>query len=162
MATITADTQPSTTTRRLLDRARTAASRARAIDPDFAQRDTTAHHTAYRRRVAAAFSTAYGVDVADLVLVDDPIRTDWHAVRIQLITPEQTFQFLAMPGTSNVFFILDPCPHCGRDVPLAEVSDLAGFGQYLDATRPMPRPLEYAYDPGHAPDCQVPNPQSDS
>lgn len=162
MATVTADTQPSTTTRRLLHRARAAASRARAIDPDFAQRDTTAHHAAYRRRVAAAYSTAYGVDVADLVLVDDPIRTEWHAVRIQLITPVQAFQFLAMPGTSNVFFILDTCPHCGRNVPLAEVSDLAGFGQYLDVTSTMPRPLEYAYDPGHAPDCQVLNPQPGS
>lgn len=145
-------------TRQLLDRARAAARRARAVDPDFARRDTTPHHTAYRRRVAAAFSAAFGVDIADIVLVDDPLRAEWHAVRIELATPEQALHFLAMPGTSNVFLILGPCPRCGHDVPIAETSDLPALGTYLDTTCPMPRPLEYAYDPGHAADCRRNNP----
>lgn len=138
----------------ILDRARVAAQRARTVDPDFAHHRPTAHHTAYRRRVATAFATAYGVDLADLVLVDDPVRADWHAVLVLLTTSERTYQFLALPGTCNVFLVLGPCPHCGADVPIAETSDLATFGHYLDTTQPMPTPLEYAYDPGHTPDCQ--------
>ncbi|MGH3450320.1 MAG: hypothetical protein ACRDQW_06240 [Haloechinothrix sp.] len=146
--------EPSCTTGRLPERARAAACRARAIDPAFAQRDNTAHQTAYRRRVAAAFSTAYGVDIADLVRIDDPIRADWHAVRIELAAPGWSFQFLALPGTSNTFLILGPCPHCGQGVPAADTSDLAAFGHYLDHPHDLPRPPEFAYDPGHAPTCR--------
>lgn len=140
--------------RGILDRARIAARRARTVDPEFAHRRSTAHHTAHRRRVAAAFATAYGVDVADLVLVDDPVRAEWHAVRVLLATIERTYQFLVLPGTCNVFLVLGPCPACGAEVPVAEASDLATFGHYLDADHPLPTPLEYAYDPGHRSDCQ--------
>lgn len=155
MASPATEITPSSTFR-LLDRARAAAQCALRADPNFDLRDSTPHRVAYRRRVATAFATAYGLDIANLVVTDDPVRAEWRAARVSLTTPGLTFQFIALPGTSNVFLALGPCPHCGRDVPLAETADLPAFGRYLDTTHTQPPPLEFAYDPGHAPGCQHP------
>lgn len=140
----------------LLDRARAASQRALAVDPNYDNRDSTPHRVAYRRRVASAFACAFGVDVADVVVTDDPVRAEWLAARVSLPTAGQTYQFIALPGTSNVFLVLGPCPDCGRDVPVAETADLPAFGCYVDATHPLPPPLEFGYDPGHAAGCQRP------
>lgn len=140
----------------LLDRARAAAQCALRADPNFDLRDSTPHRVAYRRRVATAFATAYGLDIADLVVTDDPVRAEWQAARVSLTTAGRTYQFIALPGTSNVFLILGPCAFCGCNVPLAETADLPAFGRYLDTSQTQPPPLEFAYDPGHAPGCQRP------
>lgn len=84
---------------------RARACRVHASDPESAHRDSTAHLTHYRRRVEDALSGAFGVDV---VLVHDPIRADWYAVRVGFATSEECFHCIVMPGTSNIFFILGP------------------------------------------------------
>lgn len=155
MTRATSDLTPSTTLR-LLDRARSAAKCALDADPDFDRRDSSPHRVGYRRRVASAFATAYGLDIADVIVTDDPVRAEWQAARIAVTTAGRTWQFIALPGTSNVFLVLGPCPSCGRTVPLAETADLPAFGRYLDSPHTQPQPLEFTYDPGHALGCQHP------
>lgn len=142
----------------LVNRAVRAARTARHVDPGFDARAADHRRTAHRRALAHAFAAAYGLDVTDVVVTDDPARCygTWRGFLITVTDNGQDFTFLPVPGTDGIFLILGPCPGCDRQVPLADASDLPALGRYLDAiaddTEP-PRPAEFDDDPAHVTSC---------
>lgn len=142
----------------VVERAKAAARQARAADPHIAQRVPDHSRTAYRRRIARAFADNYGLDPSDVIVTDDPNRTygTWRGVLITITDADRSFAFIPAFGSEEVFVIVGPCPGCFGDVPLADASDLAAFGIYLDTADDGdgPRPPEFRHDPGHAPTCR--------
>lgn len=155
--TATTTRPPSTTG--IVERARAAARTARRTDPNTAKRPPDHQRAAHRRRIAEAFARAYGLDPADVIITDDPDRAygTWRGHLVTITEAGYAFRFLPVPGFDQVFLAIGPCPACGGDVPIADASDLAAFGHYLDAVAnevESPRPPEFRHDPGHALTCR--------
>ncbi|HVQ90271.1 MAG TPA: hypothetical protein VMU51_04475 [Mycobacteriales bacterium] len=153
-------------------RARLAAARARAADPDLSRLtpDTTewrlrALHT---RTVAAAL----GIDPATVVVSDDPPRRTGRYPAYLITVYEDTtvpgpdptgpvvqtgrvlYRLIPEPGVEGSYLLLQPCPGCHAPVPGSAVASLVDLGRVLTGDQALLTP--YArWDPGHEPGCRL-------
>lgn len=111
------------------------------------------------RTIAAALQ----VHVDSVIVTDDPQReysTRDGTVPGDLITVAEhltgrLWRFIpdnTTPGTA--WLLLDPCPDCGAEIPIANVAGLADLGDYLDRGSEPLSPIDEARDDSlHVPGC---------
>lgn len=139
----------------------------RAADRDgFLCRNNSAeqwNRWARRARVTRTIAAALQVNVDSVLVTDDPQReynTRDGTVPGDLITVTEhltgrSWRFIpdnTTPGTA--WLLLDRCPGCGAEIPIANVAGLADLGDYLDrGTEPLSPIVEARDDSLHAPGC---------
>jgi hypothetical protein len=159
----------------LPDRARFAAERARAADPQLSQLtpDTVewrirAHHT---RTLAAAL----GLDPAAVVVTDDPVRrTGPYPAYLITVHDDTThpspdgvgwviragrplYRFIPEPGVEGCYLLLQPCPACQAPVPVSAVASLVDLGRVMAGAQTLGTPY-IDWDRGHEPGCGLAHP----
>lgn len=116
---------------------------------------------ARRARVTRTIAAALQVHVDSVIVTDDPQR-EYHTrdgtVPGDLITVTEhltgrLWRFIPDNTTPGIaWLLLDPCPGCGAEIPIANV---AGLGDYLDrGTEPPFSPIVESHDDSlHASGC---------
>ena len=157
--------------------------------PDAPRSGVAVQQRRMRARLARDLAATLGVHPAHVVATADPIRSHGGFPGLLLSVDDldvddldhqpddggrARFRFVPEAGWDSIYCLLDACPSCGGEVPMAEVSVLADLGLYLEATRPsggphltdpddpgsLPVPPEEFFgDPGHRRDCPVGNTQ---
>jgi len=150
----------------LAGRAVRVAHAHRAADRDgFLCRNNSAeqwNRWARRARVARTIATALQVHVDSVIVTDDPQReystrdgtvpgdlitvTEHLTGRLWRFVPDNT-----TPGTA--WLLLDLCPGCGAEIPVAHVAGLADLGDHLDPGSDLSPIAEARDDSLHAPGC---------
>ncbi|MEV8444154.1 hypothetical protein AB0425_42840 [Actinosynnema sp. NPDC051121] len=158
-----------TTTPGLAERAVRAAHAHRAADPDgFHHRHD--HPEAWNRwarraRVARTIATALQVPTDAVLVTDDPHRTyptrtgDVPGDLITITDPAtgRSWRFIpdhTTPGQS--WLLLDHCPSCSTEFPVAPVATLADLGDHLDPDRDTRPAWANREATGHHPSCTEP------
>lgn len=118
---------------------------------------------ARRARVTRTIAVALQVHVDSVIVTDDPQR-EYHTrdgtVPGDLITVTEhltgrLWRFIPDNSTPGIaWLLLDSCPGCGAEIPIANVAGLADLGDYLDrGTEPLSPIAESRDDSLHAPGC---------
>jgi len=111
-----------------------------------------------------------GVPPTHVVVTDDPTRSPALPRPADLITvhdpdhPGRVYRFVPETGHGGIYHLLDECPLCGGEVPVAAITSLLDLGRYLaamghlgpdtDADAPQ-TPDEFVGDPGHRDGCSA-------
>lgn len=118
-----------------------------------------------RAAIARTVAAAFDVPADHVTVAEDPDRRYGSTGSLpgDLITvtdPDDShrrWQFIPDLTTSGQgWLLLDECPGCGGNAPLARVATLADLGDYCDPDnddRFDHLPVECDGDPGHHPDC---------
>ncbi|MFI9811544.1 hypothetical protein [Saccharothrix variisporea] len=155
-----------TTAPGLAERAVHAARTHRAADPDgFHHRHDTRetwNRWARRARVARTVAAALQVPLDAVLVTDDPHRTyptrngEVPGDLITVTDPPtgQAWRFIPDDTTpGQAWLLLQRCPRCSAEIPVAPVATLADLGDHLDPDHDTP-PTWMNQDPaGHRPDC---------
>jgi hypothetical protein len=115
-----------------------------------------------RARVARTIAAALQVPVDSVIVTDDPQReyctrdatvpgdlitvTEHVSGRLWRFIPDNT-----TPGTA--WLLLDMCPDCGAEIPVAHVAGLADLGDHLDSDGDLTPIAEGRNEFLHAPGC---------
>lgn len=157
---------------RLVGRARLAARRARAGNPDLSRLTPDTVEWRMQGLHARTVSAALGVDPASVVVSDDPARRTGRypayliTVYDDLTIPARdggswtiqpgraAYRFIPEPGTQGSYLLLQPCPACNAPVPGPAVASLVDLGRAIDGDPGLT--TSYArWDPGHEPGCRA-------
>lgn len=142
----------------LAERAALALRRTRAADPAINELTPDPISWGHRARLARTLSAALGVDPADIVVTEDPVRRyGVHPGYLVTVHAHDTlYRFIPELGVHGTFLLLRPCWGCGNEVPVAAIASLVDLGRYLDG---MPGEgalfsQYFDWDPARAPDCR--------
>ncbi|GAA1291713.1 hypothetical protein GCM10009634_44210 [Saccharothrix xinjiangensis] len=155
-----------TATSVLAHRAARAVRAHRAADPDgFRHRHDSPQawdRWTRRARVARTVATALHVPVEHVLVTDDPHRTypartgEVPGDLITVTDPAGRREWRFIPDDTTpgqAWLLLDTCPHCAAEVPVAPVATLADLGDHLDPDPHTPPARELPDPTGHRPDC---------
>lgn len=135
----------------LADHATRAFRIALAVNPNHNNNDHRARET--RARLARTLALILGIDPVTVVATQDPnLPRLGHLFTVT--DGDTTYQFVPAIEHEGIFYLLGPCPECGAEVPIAEITQLADLGQHLAGHAPPPTEFnDHRWDPNHHPTC---------
>ncbi|WP_199550360.1 hypothetical protein [Streptomyces sp. N35] len=111
-------------------------------------------------RTAIRLASTLGIDPDEVTTSPDWLRRHrgpgepvLATVRCPVSGEDFTFLNRQPVYTDEPLHLLQPCPECGKLVPVAEIRDLADLGTFL-ATDQTPDDDLFDEDPAHSPECQ--------
>ncbi len=143
----------------LAGRACDAVDRARRQDPEFDLRPHDVERDTCRRELVHDVAETFGVAQSAVTVTDDPdrIHGGWRWFRVTITDDGTDYRFTSFSGSGDDLRVLGPCPDCGREVPLADVTDLVSLGRFLGARTDdghlVACPPESRYGVGHTSAC---------
>ncbi len=142
----------------LAGRACDAVDRARRQDPEFDLRPHDVERDTCRRELVRDVAEIFGVGQSAVAVTDDPdrIHGGWRWFRVTITDDGADYRFTSFSGRGDDLRVLGPCPDCGREVPLADVTDLVSLGRVLGARTGghlVACPPESRYGVGHTSAC---------
>jgi hypothetical protein len=156
----------------LSDRAKLAATRAHAADPDLSRLTPDTVEWRIRAEHARHVSAALGVDPAAVTVADDPTRRygTYPAYLITIYddatrpaadgtgylirTGRPLYRLIPEPGIHGSYLLLLPCPQCNQPVPGPAIASLVDLGRAIHGD-PALSTTHARWDRGHDSDCPL-------